>query len=51
MNDRDYTHRCKICGGEMYGDGYSTPLHCESVESPDWLEPDANPVYCPKEED
>ena len=37
---------CPKCGGSLYGDGYTMVIHCEFVEVPDGIEPDANPVYC-----
>lgn len=38
--------RCPNCGGSIYGNGYTTPFHCENVESPDDAEPDSGPYYC-----
>jgi hypothetical protein len=39
---------CKVCGGEMLGDGYSEVIHCENAsEDTYWyVEPDADPVHC-----
>jgi hypothetical protein len=43
---------CPKCGGTLYGDGYTTPIHCEFVDIGDMvLECDANPVYCDFDED
>ena len=39
-------YRCRNCGGDMVGDGYTTPYHCEFAEMPEGTEPDASPVYC-----
>lgn len=40
--------KCPNCGGDMVGDGYTTVLHCESVDlgPEDAVEPDAGPVMC-----
>ncbi len=38
---------CPNCGGTMIGDGYTSVRHCENVDVPEDLEPDAPPVYCP----
>lgn len=37
---------CIICGGDIVGDGYTIPRHCESVECPCDLEADAPPFTC-----
>lgn len=37
---------CKNCGGDMIGDGHTTPIRCERVETPADHEPDADPIYC-----
>ena len=37
---------CPNCGGNMEGDGVTVPFHCERIECPQDLEPDADPVYC-----
>lgn len=37
---------CTNCGGEMIGDGYTMVLHCENVDMPIDVEPDADPIYC-----
>ena len=44
---------CPNCGGTLEGDGYTVVLHCEYAEYDDYYdhEPDANTVYCRKEED
>ena len=49
-NMRDLT--CPHCGGDIVGDGYTTPLACENAaeEDLDGLEPDAAVVLCRKEE-
>lgn len=36
---------CKVCGGEMVGDGYTTVISCENADATGY-EPDAEPVYC-----
>lgn len=39
---------CPKCGGELYGDGYTSVIRCEFAdeEKVNGVEPDANPVYC-----
>ena len=37
---------CHNCGNDLVGDGYTTALHCESVDVPVDREPDASPLYC-----
>ena len=38
---------CPACGGQLVGDGYTTVVHCESLDViGEGLEPDAPPVYC-----
>lgn len=39
---------CKICGGDIIGDGYTIVLHCENVELDlsNLPEPDSNIIYC-----
>jgi len=49
---------CKNCGGDMSGDGYTTPYCCETLSIVNGqleveetgttliFEPDCNPVYC-----
>lgn len=37
---------CKNCGGTMVGDGYKMVRHCEFVDVPFDVEPDAGPIYC-----
>ena len=41
---------CPKCGGEMVGDGYTAPYHCEFTTVPDGTECDADPIYCDFEE-
>lgn len=44
MNDG---YECKVCGGEMVGDGYTLVIHCENIDTYGLgYEPDAEPVYC-----
>lgn len=50
--------KCNKCGGDMIGDGYTTPYHCETLtvingelqvgETGTTLifEPDCKPIYC-----
>lgn len=39
--------RCKPCGEQMKGEGYSDVIHCSNVDVTGiGYEPDANPVYC-----
>jgi hypothetical protein len=44
---------CPHCGGSMFGDGYTTPIHCERLSVLDFLvEPDTKPIFCnPQQED
>lgn len=42
---------CPHCGGDIIGDGYTTIRHCENVDLPLGIEPDAGPVYCKEEGD
>ena len=39
---------CRNCGGDMMGDGYSTIVHCESVDRMElaFMGVDEGPVYC-----
>ena len=37
---------CPVCGGLMIGDGYTIVYHCENVDLPLDIEPDAGPIYC-----
>ena len=39
-------HTCPICGGNLIGDGYSSVVHCENVDAPIDVEPDADVIYC-----
>jgi len=41
-----YMYHCPVCGGEMSGDGYTVVSHCENVDLPLDIEPDAGPIYC-----
>lgn len=41
---------CPVCGGTMVGDGYTMVIHCENAELPVDAEPDAEPVFCKKEQ-
>lgn len=43
---------CPNCGGKLHGDGYGTVLHCEFADEEDYWysEPDAEPVFCRKDE-
>jgi len=38
--------QCPNCGGNMEGDGYTIVRHCERVDVPNDVEPDAPPIYC-----
>ena len=43
-------YECVNCGGEMIGDGYTMPLHCETLDIiGEGYEPDCNPIYCEPE--
>ena len=37
---------CPYCGGDIIGDGYTIVLHCENVDVPLDIEPDADIIYC-----
>ncbi len=37
---------CPNCGGDLYGDGYTWPIHCEFVDLGPCWEPDSGPWYC-----
>ena len=37
---------CPVCGGLMIGDGYTIVYHCENVDLPLDIEPDAGPIFC-----
>lgn len=38
---------CKTCGGNMIGDGYTTPIQCETLDlHGSAYEPDCDPVHC-----
>ena len=36
---------CKTCGSDMSGDGYTLPMHCETIEAPT-IAPDSDATYC-----
>ena len=40
---------CPVCGGNLIGDGYTTPIHCENVDLPLDVEADSGPHYCEAE--
>ena len=42
---------CKICGGDMVGNGYTSHIHCEYAEGYEDKEPDAEPTLCDSKED
>jgi hypothetical protein len=37
---------CPVCGGNLIGNGYNSPLRCEFAEVPDYVECDSGPWYC-----
>lgn len=37
---------CPVCGGHIIGDGHTMTRHCENVDLPNDIEPDAPPVFC-----
>ena len=37
---------CIKCGGDMVGDAYTSPLHCEYTAPPEWAEADSGPRLC-----
>jgi hypothetical protein len=38
---------CPHCGGKMLGDGCTTVMHCESVDTTTLtVEPDSAPIFC-----
>ena len=43
-----YSHAssCTNCGGNMFGDGYTSVEVCEFAFDTGSLEPDAGPIYC-----
>jgi len=43
--------KCIKCNGDMIGDAYTSPLHCEYTDAPDGAEADSGPWYCAFEED
>ena len=36
------------CGGDTIGNGYTSPMHCENADVPDYAEPDSGPWECEK---
>ena len=40
------THDCPVCGGNIIGDGSTSPMHCENVELPIDRECDASVLHC-----
>lgn len=38
--------KCRECGSDMIGNGYTSAMHCENAEAPDCAEPDSGPWYC-----
>lgn len=38
--------QCPNCGGDMEGDGYTSPITCENTETPDYAEADSGPYFC-----
>jgi len=45
--------RCKNCGEDMSGDGYTIPYHCINALEETWWysEPDSGPWYCDEEDE
>lgn len=43
--------KCPVCGGDLVGDGYTVVIHCENVDLPLDVEPDADPIYCSNDEE
>ena len=41
-----YRPTCGVCGGAMIGDGYSSVIHCEHVDTPEYVEVDSGPYFC-----
>ncbi len=42
---------CPICGGDLVGDGYTSPRQCENtLVSMHDKEPDSGPWYCTEED-
>tara|TARA_B100000614_G_C14385957_1_gene427593 strand:+ start:166 stop:528 length:363 start_codon:yes stop_codon:yes gene_type:complete len=37
---------CPGCGGKIVGDGHQIAFHCENVDLPFDIEPDAGPIHC-----
>lgn len=44
-------YQCPVCGGHLVGDGYTMVYHCENVDGPLYIEPDADPIYCELNQD
>ena len=42
----DIDDRCPNCGSDLSGNGYTQVIHCELVDAPLDVEPDASPIYC-----
>jgi hypothetical protein len=42
---------CSKCGGDIIGDGYTSPMHCEYAETDVGTECDAEITECDFEED
>lgn len=38
--------KCKDCGGNMIGDGFTIAVHCEFAFVPEDREPDSAPLHC-----
>lgn len=38
-------HHCPNCGGDMHGDGYITPVHCERVHMVHQIDQKTDVVY------
>lgn len=42
----NYWQNCPVCGGRIYGDGFSVVWHCENLDGPFFVEPDSAPLFC-----
>lgn len=44
---------CTKCGGDIIGDGYTSPMHCEFADEEEYEfdEPDCNVIECDFEEE
>lgn len=51
MNDQCLLIVCPVCGGKIIGDGYTIVFHCENIDYPMDIEPDADPIYCELNQD